>query len=157
MKSYSLQQLKNELSSLSPSHVQELCLRLAKYKKENKELLGYLLFEAPDEESYVNEVKGEIERLFDEINQSNLYYTRKGLRKVLRHLNKHIKYSGNRQSELELRLCFCLQVKHLKTDWSKSTVIQNMYGAEQKKIERAMQTLHEDLQYDYRKQLDQLI
>ena len=49
MKAFSLNELKNELSTLSPAKVLALCMRLAKYKKDNKELLTYLLFHAHDE------------------------------------------------------------------------------------------------------------
>src|SRR3712207_8494859 len=51
---------RSELTSLPPKKVTELCLRLAKYRKENKELLSYLLFEAHNEQGYIESVKKEI-------------------------------------------------------------------------------------------------
>ena len=53
MKSASLSDVKNELSHLDKNELTELCLRLARYKKENKELLSCLLFDANDEENYI--------------------------------------------------------------------------------------------------------
>ena len=61
MKAASMHELKDELAHLPPKKVLELCLRLARYKKENKELLSYLLFEAHDEQGFVMQVKKEID------------------------------------------------------------------------------------------------
>ena len=44
MKAATIIELKQELNNTSPAIVSELCLRLARFKKENKELLTYLLF-----------------------------------------------------------------------------------------------------------------
>ena len=49
MKYLTLKEIKQELNALSKEEVQELCLRLSRFKKENKELLAYLLFESKDE------------------------------------------------------------------------------------------------------------
>eukprot|EP01035_Chromulina_nebulosa_P010965 gene10965-14684_t len=68
-------------------------MKLTKYKKENKELLTYLLFEAHDEQQYIRNVQLEITTQFGEINTDNIYYAKKGIRKVLRMANKFIKYS----------------------------------------------------------------
>ena len=48
MKASTVSELKEELKHLPPAQLLELCLRLARFKKENKELLTYLLFEAHD-------------------------------------------------------------------------------------------------------------
>ena len=45
MKAATINELKQELQNIPPAKVTELCLRLARFKKENKELLTYLLFE----------------------------------------------------------------------------------------------------------------
>ena len=87
-------------------HIVDVCLRLIKYKKENKELLTYLLFEAQDEASYIKGIKEDIDEQFKELNTSNLYVTKKGLQKIVRTTSKYIKYSGIRQTEIELLLYF---------------------------------------------------
>ena len=46
---YGLQHIKKEIQHLPTEQLAELMLRLARYKKENKELLTYLLFESHDE------------------------------------------------------------------------------------------------------------
>jgi hypothetical protein len=48
MKSATSAEIKSELKKSSPTRLVELCLRLARYKKENKEMLTFLLIEADD-------------------------------------------------------------------------------------------------------------
>ena len=60
MKAASVNDLKEELTQLPAEGLVEICLRLAKFKKENKELLNYLLFESHNEQEYINAVKNEI-------------------------------------------------------------------------------------------------
>jgi hypothetical protein len=134
----------------------EVCLRLAKYKKENKELLTYLLYEADDEENYVRKVKAEIDLLIPEINRSNIYYIKKSLRKILRFTNKHIRYSGNKQTEADLLIHFCRRFRELNIPPRKSTALSNLYQNQVLKIKKALRTLHEDLQFDYGKEIEDL-
>ena len=61
MKAVTVKEISEELVNLSPKELRDLCLRLARFKKENKELLTYLLFEATDEEMYIESVKKEID------------------------------------------------------------------------------------------------
>ena len=64
MKSGTLAEIKKELQELEPKQLADLCIALAKYKKDNKEYLGYLLFDAHDKENTVKSVKEEILVLF---------------------------------------------------------------------------------------------
>src|SRR5437762_1370100 len=93
MKAATVHEIKQELSSLSTSQLAELCLRLAKFKKDNKELLTYLLFEASDLAGYIATVKKEIDLGFDELPKPNIYLTKKNLRKVLRITTRQIRYT----------------------------------------------------------------
>lgn len=156
MKAASISDIKQELSNIEPAKLLELCLRLAKYKKDNKELLNYLLFEAYDEHGYVQNVKTEISEAFKEINQSNLYFAKKSLRKILRNTAKHIRYTASKQAEVELLLHFCDTLKHSGIPIKNSAALVNLYQFQLKKTAKIIATLHEDLQYDYLKQLDKL-
>lgn len=149
MTTASLQEIKKELRTLDPEKVQDLCNRLAKYKKENKELLTYLLFEAHDEQAYVGNVKEELNELFKTIPISNVYLIKKTLRKILRFANKQIKYSGIKQTELELRIFFCTKMKEAKIPRVPGTVLFNLYEQQLNKIETSFAKLPEDLQTDY--------
>ena len=156
MKAASINEIKRELAELDSKTVQEICLRLAKYKKENKELLTYLLFEAHDEAGYISSVKTEMDELFSTIPNGNVYYIKKGLRKILRVINKQIKYSGNKQSELELRLYFCSKVREAHVPLKSSTVLYNMNEQQVKKIKTLLTQLPEDLQFDDHREVGEL-
>jgi hypothetical protein len=156
MKAATVHEIKKELSALKPSGLMELCLRLARFKKENKELLTYLLFEAHDEAGYIESVKKEIDELFGTINLSHLYFVKKTLRKIVRVINKYSRYSGNRQTEIELRIYFCNKLNNSGIQFSRNKVINNLYQSQLQKINTILETLHEDLQHDYSKELEQL-
>jgi hypothetical protein len=155
MRSATLQEIKQELSTARPAELSELCLRLARFKKENKELLTYLLFEAQDEESYVRSVKSEIDELFTTINQSHLYFAKKTLRKIVRVIGKYCRYSNQKETEITLRIYFCTKLNESGIPIGQNNVISNLYLSQLKKINVLIANLHEDLQYDYRKELDQ--
>ena len=156
MKAASISDIKQELSNVPPAKLLELCLRLAKYKKDNKELLNYLLFEAHDEQAYIINIKNEVEEDFAAINKSNVYFAKKSLRKILRILAKHIRYTASKQAEVELLLHFCSTLKNSAIPLQRNTVLNNLYQSQIKKVAKVIATLHEDLQYDYLKELDKL-
>ena len=157
MKSATIHEIKQELSTLKTAQLVELCLRLGRFKKENKELLTYLLFEAHDEPGYVNGIKKEIDEHFSEINVSHLYFAKKSLRKIVRIINKFCRYSGSKPTEVELRIYFCAQLKESGIPIKRNAVIHNLYQSQLKKIRTVLSTLHEDLQYDYQRGLDDLM
>ena len=156
MKAATISEIKQELNVIAPAKLLDLCIRLAKYKKENKELLTYLLFEADDESAYIESVKKGMDEQFAGINQSNLYFVKKSLRKILRTTGKYIRHTGSKQSEVELLLYFCSVLLNSSIPIHKSTVLINLYQFQLKKIAKVIATLHEDLQYDYLKELKKL-
>jgi hypothetical protein len=156
MKAPSISELQKLLSDLPPKRIAEITTRLAKHKKEIKELLTYLLLEADDEESYINRVKEEIDQHFEEINKSNLYFAKKSLRKIARIINKQIRFSAKPTTELELRIYYCKKIKSSNIDYLKSPVLVNLYTNQVKKIEVALEKLHEDLQFDYRREVEMI-
>ena len=156
MKAATINELKQELVNTSPAILSELCLRLARFKKENKELLTYLLFEAHDTAGYILSVKNEMDIQFAAINKSNVYFVKKTLRKILRTTNKYTRYSGLANVEIELLIYFCTSMKALDSLINSNPVLLNIYQNQLKKINKTMATLHEDLQYDYQREIDKL-
>ena len=156
MKSASIQEIKQELRSLSPARLSELCLRLAKFKKDNKELLTYLLFESDDEAAYIDNVKKEMDEEFTGLPKPNLYLTKKSLRKVLRTTAKQIRYTASPQAEAELLTYFCRKLLDSRISFRDSPVLLNLYRQQLKKIRAVIATLHEDLQYDFLRNLQGL-
>ena len=156
MKAASLNEIKKELDNLEIPELQQLCQRLARYKKENKELLTYLLFEAHDEQSYVENIKRDVDELFLTVPKGNVYFVKKTIRKILRHINKFIRYSGVSLTELEVRMHFCDKMRTTGIPLQRSTVLYNLYHQQLKKMMQVWSKLPEDLQFDYKRELELL-
>ncbi|WEK38212.1 MAG: hypothetical protein P0Y53_11960 [Candidatus Pseudobacter hemicellulosilyticus] len=156
MKSSSIQEIKQELGSLKPKELVDICLRLAKSKKENKELLHFLLFEAHDEAGFVASVKQEINEAFAEINTDHWYYAKKGLRKILRIISKHSRHIGSKEGAIELLIHFCQELKTSGIPFYRNKVLENIYDQQVKKIRTLIKGVHEDMQFDYLRQVERL-
>jgi hypothetical protein len=153
MKAASIHELKKELEGRNHIELLSFCLRLVKFKKENKELLTFLLFEADDIPTYIEIVKQEITGFFSEINNSNIYYIKKSVRKILRHVNKHIRFSGSKHAEAEMLIHFCNSITNFSIPLRRSKPLLKLYETQIKKINESLSKLHPDLQYDLKKQL----
>lgn len=156
MKAATVVQLKKELQHKNPEELMELCLRLSKFKKENKELLTYLLFEADHEAGFIESVKAEMDEAFADINSHSYFYIKKSVRKILRNVKKYIRYSGNKETEVVLLLYFCKKLKDFSPSIRKNTTLINIYERQCLYIEKKLTLLHEDLQYDYSLVLEDL-
>jgi|ERR1700761_6410514 len=158
MKAVSLSELKKELQEIPQKELIELCVTLAKYKKDNKEFLSYLLFDAHDKTAFVNEVKSEIDEQMTILkSQPNLYFVKKGLRKMLRIITKYSKYINDKALNADMLIYFCDKLKHSGIPYRKSQLIVNMYEQQLKKINTLINSLHEDLQQDYLRDLEKLV
>lgn len=146
-------EIKKELEKKDNKALFDYCLRLIKYKKENKELIAYLLFESDQLQDYLEKIKQETDDLFLQMNSSNLYFIKKSIRKILRNINKHIRFISSKQAEAELLIYFCNCMKKYAIPMKRSRQLMNLYEAQLKKIELAVSTLHPDLQYDLRKEI----
>lgn len=153
MKAASIHELRTELSNTSQAGLVNLCTRLARFKKENKELITYILFESTDEDAWILNVKKEMQEQFDEMNRSNVYFVKKSLRKILRTVTKYIRYNGNAETEVRLLLAFCSMTRDAGISPETNPVIRNLYQNQLKKIAKTIAGMHEDLQYDYLKEL----
>ena len=156
MKAATINELKKELTALPPKQLVELCLRLAKYKKESKELLTYLIFESDNESNYIRAIKSDMDVLFEELNMDNYYFAKKGLQKIVRSISKYIKYSGIKNTEIEVLMYFFFYLKATGIKIGYSPVIENLYNRQLTKIKKSISSLHEDLQFDYQQEIEQL-
>jgi len=157
MKTATVTVLKKELKYKSSDELLHLCLTLSKFKKENKELLTYLLFEAENEEAFIQSVKVEVDGLFNQINTSSYFYIKKSVRKILRLIKKYIRYSKNKETEVELLLHFCGQLKDMQPSMHRNTSLLNIFERQILTIKKVISSLHEDLQYDYNLELEEII
>jgi hypothetical protein len=154
----SLNRLKGELNELPQKQLIDICIALAKYKLENKEYLNYLLFEAHDKNNFVLSVKKLIDTHFEELKtQTNLYYTKKSLRKLLRLITKYCKYVADKGLTAELHIYFCKKIKHSGIPYHKSQLITNLFQQQLKKINNLIKTMHQDLQTDYLRELETIL
>lgn len=156
MKAVTVSALKKELQHYTHQELIDICLKLGKFKKENKELLTYILFESSDEDHYIESIKEEIAVEFSKLNHTSLYYIKKSIRKILRMLKKYIRYSKKKETEAELLLYFCSKLQELKPRHRNSLQIANLYDRQLGMAKKVISTLHEDLQYDFHLILDEL-
>jgi len=155
MTTASLPELRRAINNIPLNDLPELCIRLARFKKENKELLSYLLFEADDEPEYIRKVKDEIEGHFKELSRSTPYLTRKGIRKILAFTNQRMRYSGQKRTEVELLIHFCKKFKK-EVPFRYNIAIKNIYLRQMQRIKKTIVMLHEDLQFDYSEEIKSL-
>jgi hypothetical protein len=157
MKPASVKDIKSELIYKSKEELVELCLMISKHKKENKELLTYLLFERGNETEYVKEIKVEMNKLFEEINYQSYYHATKGVRKVLRICKKYIRYSKNKETESEVLIYFCAKVKRVSQLFEYNGSLCSIYDKQLEIARKKINSLHEDLQYDFSLMIEDLL
>jgi hypothetical protein len=149
MKAVTVKEIGQELVNLTPKELRDICLRLARFKKENKELLTYLLFESSDELSYIENVKKEIDQQFEQVNKKSFYFIKKCLRRILLNTRKYIRYSQNKNTEIDLLIYYCSKLKKFTPSIQRNTALRNLYIKQVGTIWDKIGFLHEDLQYDY--------
>lgn len=156
MKVAPLKDLKKELSYLTTEELREVCLRISKHKKENKELLSYLLFDASNEAEFIESVKGEMDEQFDAVNRKTTYFIKKGIRKILSGTKKHIRYSKIKTTEIELLIHFCDKLNDFSPSIKRNKVLCDLYERQRILVENGVNKLDEDLQFDYKEELENL-
>lgn len=148
MKTEKLNDIRKELQNLSSAQLVHICLRMARYKKENKELLAYLLFEADDELAFADTFKAEMGLQFSQMPHQQSAAI-KHLRKILRLVTKYTRFTGSKQVEVELLLAYAkyyLEYVHFR---SASRALTLLHLKQLDKIKKVIVKLHEDLQFDY--------
>ena len=156
MKAASQNEIRKELQGKTQNELLQYCLRLSRFKKENKELLTYLLFESDNEEAYVLSVKQQTEEAFTQINTSSYYFIKKSVRKIQRDVRKYIRYSDSKETEVDLLIHFCQCLVKMEPSYKGNVALVNLLRRQKDAIVRCIKGLHEDLQYDYRKELQKI-
>ena len=153
---HGLQDIKKELQHLSAEQLTELCLRLVRHKKENKELLAYLLFESHNEQGFIESIKAEAGFMFSQL-PAQSYFTAKALRKILKMLTKYTKFIGNKTAEIELLLNFCQNYLQYVLRQTSYKPIRLILIRQIEKVRTSIGKLHEDLQFDYSQEFNKLL
>ncbi len=156
MKTATVKQLKIALESLPNNELLQICLRLTKFKKENKELLTYMLFEAESEAGYVISVQNTLSELFETVNLKHFYFAKKTVRKIVRIATKFIKYSNENSTEPDILIFICNKMIENKVVSKYNTGLHTLYFSLIKKIKKAVIIMHEDEQYDYLQAIERI-
>lgn len=156
MKAVTLNAIKKELQYLEKEQLLELALRVTKYKIENKELMTYLLFNEQDEDAFIETIKTEMDEQFENITSTSYHFIKKSVRKILRDVKKHVRYSKKIETEAALTIHFCRRLKQMEPSYRYNTVLVNMFDRQLGLAEKIILKMHEDLQYDYRLEIDAL-
>ena len=156
MKAATITEIKKELKYKSQDQLVDYCLAMARFKLESKELLTYLVFESENEAAYIEGVKTYIASEFNEITATNFYYIKKSIRKILRQTKRYIRYSKKKETEAELLIFFCSELKEFSPSIGRNTMLVNMYNKQLEIAQKAIAKLHEDLQYDYNLMIEEL-
>jgi hypothetical protein len=140
--------LKQELQEQDRKNLMELCLQLARFRQENKELITFLLFHSHQPLTYADEYKIMIEEPFDKF-LMNPYYLAKGIRKSFRLIGRYAKITKSKEGECELYL-------HLARLFEERIQGRLVHKALIILLERALKKafnlivkMHEDYQMDY--------
>jgi hypothetical protein len=156
MKAVSVKELSQELLNRPPKELRDLCLRLSRFRKENKELLTYLLFESSDESAYIESVKKEIDQQFIDVNRKSPYFIKKGVRRILVNTKKYIRYSQNKKTEMDLLIYYCRGLRNFTPSIQKNKALRNLYLRQTDTLREKLLSLHEDLQFDYLPEIESL-
>ena len=152
MQAASVAELKKALVQMDRGELLDACLRLVRFKKDNKELLTYLLFLSADEHGYVEYLCEEIDEQFSLTPNAH----KKTLRKVIRWMDKCLRFSGIKETEVQVRMHFCESLRASNTPYTRNKVMLNMYTGQLKKIRKAMEKLHEDVRAEFEKKVQVL-
>jgi len=119
-------------------------------------LLTYLLFESNDEQGYIESVKEEIDEKFELVNQKSPYFIKKSIRAILNYTKKYIRYSQSKETELELLIYFCQKLNAFRPSIHRNRKVETLYYRLVEECKKKTRLLHEDLQYDYFRELEDL-
>lgn len=157
MKPASLKDIKQELSLLPHKELVQLFTTVIKYRKENKELITYLLFESKDEVAFIKNAKAEMEELLQPVNRFNVNTSIKYIRSILRNTKKIIRFTGRKDIEVELLLHFLSLIKSKSLPLKRNKALLKIWERTILNVGKAISSLHEDLVHDYQVELANLI
>lgn len=153
LKAASIAELKSELQTLPQEELVAICLRLARFKRDNKELLDFLLFQAQQPDAYAEQVKQMMTDEFASVNTTSIWFAKKTIRKILRLANKYARYAGSKELEVQLHIHFLQGLRQLPDHIIKAPIMDKLARSEEQKIRKLIRGLHEDLQYDLMKNI----
>lgn len=144
----SLVNLKKSLKQLPPEELMELVLRLTKYKKENKELLTFLVSYESDAQALCVDFKEELSEAFADMNAHG-YYAAKTMRKQLKLVTQFRRFTKSNEYTIDLQAHYLRTVIQYLSPTQRNRSVQSILYRVLLRIEKDISKLHEDLRYDY--------
>lgn len=156
MKIASLAEIKKELQHLSPKELIEVITDLSKFSTDNKLFLYFKLYGREQPDLFAEMVQEELINDFRNGNQRNAHYAKKSAQAVRRKLNKYLKFTKDKPTQIDLISFFCEMLYEYGYLMYRHPVIENLYLLQVGKVERLIGQMHEDLQFDYRDKVREL-
>lgn len=153
----SVKYIKEELSLLTNKELIGIIGSLIRFRKENKELVTYLLFDSKDELEFIRSVKKEMEAELEVVNRFNARNFLKLIRRTLRNTKKAIKFSGKPETEVQLLMHFLTLLMDKNLPFHRLKALMTIWDRTILNISKSVKLLHEDLQHDYSTELKALI
>src|SRR5690606_36083693 len=129
---------------------------LSKFNTDNKLFLYFQLYGREQPDLFTEVVQEELVRQFQTGNTQNSYYAKKSAQGIRRKLNKYLKFTKDKATQVDLIAFFCEMLVEYGYLRHRHPVIENLYLMQVGKVERLLGQMHEDLQYDYRDMLAEL-
>lgn len=148
--------IKAEIKERSHEELVELCMRLSRFKKENKALITYELFLKDDEWAFCQETKEQITEDLSAITNKQVFWLKKSVRKVLKEVSLLLRFTKEPRIEIELLTHFALELNRIVPEVHRSRILKNLYVRQVNRIQKIQQKLPEDLRLDYQADLDAL-
>lgn len=152
----SLAEIKKELQLLSQKELIVVIADLAKFSTDNKLFLYFQLYGRDSPSLFKEMVQQELYEEFQTANTRNYHYAKKSAQGIRRKLNKFIKFTKDKPTQIELIAFFCEMIYEYGYLAFSHPVIENLYQLQLGKIEKLLSQLHEDLQFDYQLKLEDL-
>lgn len=149
MKIASLTEIKKTLHHVSEKELIAIISDLAKFSVDNKRYLYFQLYGREQPDLFESMVKEALLEEFDKANTNYAHVAKKSAQKIRRLLNKYLKYSKDKAIKAELIAFFCEQMIEYEYLSFHHPVIHNLYAVQIGKMEKLVQGLHEDLQFDF--------
>lgn len=156
MKIASLAEIKKELKYLSEKELIGIIADLSKFSTDNKLFLYFKIFGKDNPELFTEMIQEELLQDFQKSNRSNYHQAKKSAQMIRRKLNKFLKFTRDKGSKVELISFFCHKLSEYGFLGYHHPVIENLFYLQVGKIEKLINEMHEDLQYDYQHKLEEL-
>lgn len=156
MKIASLAEIKKELQHLSQKELIEVITDLSKFSTDNKLFLYFKLYGREQPDLFAEMVQEELINDFRNGNQRNAHYAKKSAQAIRRKLNKYLKFTKDKPTQIDLISFFCEMLYEYGYLMYRHPVIENLYLLQVGKVERLIGQMHEDLQFDYRDKVREL-